>query len=149
MKERFGTFTALITKTSRNIKKLKIREMEQYGLRSSHISCLYFLYSSEPLTATEICERCEEDKATVSRALDYLEENGYVSCESKLVKRYKSPFFLTEKGKEIGKEIYDKVTFVLGEIDKELSEEDRIAFYRGLTVISDCIERVTLREEGK
>ena len=149
MKERFGTFTALITKTSRNIKKLKIREMEQYGLRSSHISCLYFLYSSKPLTATEICERCEEDKATVSRALDYLEENGYVSCESKLVKRYKSPFFLTEKGKEIGKEIYDKVNFVLNEIDKELSEEDRIIFYRGLTVISDCIERVTLREEGK
>ena len=149
MKERFETFTALITKTSRNIKKLKNREMEQYGLRSSHISCLYFLYSSESLTATEICERCEEDKATVSRALDYLEENGYVSCESKLVKRYKSPFFLTEKGKEIGKEIYDKVNFVLSEIDKELSEEDRIVFYRGLTVISDCIERVTLREEGK
>lgn len=149
MKERFETFTALITKTSRNIKKLKNREMEQYGLRSSHISCLYFLYSSESLTATEICERCEEDKATVSRALDYLEENGYVSCESKLVKRYKSPFFLTEKGKEIGKEIYDKVNFVLNEIDKELSEEDRIIFYRGLTVISDCIERVTLREEGK
>ena len=149
MKERFETFTALITKTSRNIKKLKNREMEQYGLRSSHISCLYFLYSSESLTATEICERCEEDKATVSRALDYLEENGYVSCESKLVKRYKSPFILTEKGKEIGKEIYDKVNFVLNEIDKELSEEDRIIFYRGLTVISDCIERVTLREEGK
>jgi len=149
MKERFETFTALITKTSRNIKKLKNREMEQYGLRSSHISCLYFLYSAESLTATEICERCEEDKATVSRALDYLEENGYVNCESKSVKRYKSPFFLTEKGKEIGKEIYDKVNFVLSEIDKELSEEDRIVFYRGLTVISDCIERVTLREEGK
>ena len=42
-------------------------------------------------------ERCEEDKATISRSLDFLEENGYVYCESKNVKRYKNPLLLTEK----------------------------------------------------
>ena len=78
MKERFETFTVLIAKISRNIRKIKNQEMAEYNLRSSHISCLYYLYLSKELTATELCDRCEEDKATISRSLDYLEKNGYI-----------------------------------------------------------------------
>ena len=70
MKKRFETFTVLLNRISRNIRKLKNREMAEYNLRSAHISCLYYLYLSEGLTATELCERCEEDKATVSRAVN-------------------------------------------------------------------------------
>ncbi len=143
MKERFETFTVLIVKISRNIKKLKNQEMSEYELRSTHVSCLYYLYLSESLTATELCERCEEDKATISRAVDYLETNGYVVCESKSSKRYNSPIILTEKGRLIGKEICDKVNFILDEVGAGLSEEERIAFYRCLTIISDNLERVT------
>ena len=76
--ERFETFTVLIAKISRNIKKIKNQEMAEYGLRSVHVSCLYYLYSEESLTATELCELCEEDKATISRALDHLEKNGFI-----------------------------------------------------------------------
>ena len=140
MKERFEIFTVLIAKISRNIKKIKNQEMEEYGLRSAHISCLYYLYSSEALTATELCERCEEDKATISRSLYYLEENGFITCDSKSAKRYKSPLFLTGKGKEVGKKITDKINCVLDEICIDLTEEERIEFYRSLAVISDSLE---------
>lgn len=81
MEARFETFTVLINRISRNIRKIKIGEMAEYDLRSAHISCLYYLYCSGRLTATELCEKCEEDKATVSRALDFLENKGYVTCE--------------------------------------------------------------------
>lgn len=74
MKERFETFTVLTAKISRNIRKIKNQEMLKYDLKSPHISCLYFLYCADTLTATELCERCEEDKATISRSLDYLEK---------------------------------------------------------------------------
>ena len=40
MKERFETFTVLINRISRNIRKIKNQEMAEYNLRSSHISCL-------------------------------------------------------------------------------------------------------------
>ncbi|MGN1095719.1 MAG: MarR family winged helix-turn-helix transcriptional regulator [Eubacteriales bacterium] len=141
MKERFETFTVLIAKISRNIKKIKNREMAEYGLRSPHISCLYYLYSSGDLTATELSERCEEDKATISRSLDYLENSGYLTCDSKFAKRYKSPFILTEKGKEVGKKIFDKVNRVLNEVSIGLTEEERISFYRSLNIISENLER--------
>ncbi len=141
MKERFETFTVLITKISRSIKKIKNQEMAEYGLRSSHISCLYYLYCSKGLTATDLCERCEEDKATISRSLDYLETNGYITCESKSAKRYKSPLLLTEKGSEVGKKICDKVNRVLDEVSVGLSEEERVAFYRSLAIISGNLEQ--------
>ena len=144
MKERFETFTVLIAKISRNIKKIKNQEMAEYGLRSAHISCLYYLYSADLLTATDLCERCEEDKATISRALDFLEENGFITCESKSAKRYKSPLFLTEKGKEVGKKIFEKVNWVLDEVGAGLNDEEREKFYCSLTIISENLDKITM-----
>jgi DNA-binding MarR family transcriptional regulator len=143
MNERFETFTVLIAKISRNIKKIKNQEMAEYGLRSTHISCLYYLYLSENLTATDLCEKCEEDKATISRALDYLEANEYVICEIESAKKYKRQLLLTEKGKEVGKKIYEKVNRVLAEVGVGLIEEERESFYRSLTIISNNLEKIT------
>ena len=56
MYERFETFTVLIAKISRNIRKIKIQEMAEYDLRSVHVSCLYYLYISDNITATELVE---------------------------------------------------------------------------------------------
>ena len=143
MEERFELFTALITKISRNIKKIKNLEVEEYGLRSPHVSCLYYLYVSDGMTATELCEKCEDDKATISRSLDYLETNGFIVCESKSAKRYKSPLHLTEQGREIGRKVSEKVDRVLNEVSAVLTEEERIAFYRSLAIISDSLERAS------
>lgn len=147
MNERFETFTVLINRISRNIRKIKNQEMAEYNLRSAHISCLYYLYSTDNVTATELCERCEEDKATISRALDYLEKNDYLTCESKSTKRYKSPLILTEKGNIVGKKITEKINAVLDEISVGLTEEERVAFYRSLSIISESLETVSKKSE--
>ena len=139
MEERFGTFTVLINRISRNIRKIKNFEMAEYNLRSPHISCLYYLYRFNGLTATDLCERCEEDKATISRSLDYLEKNGYLICETKSVKRYKSPLILTEKGELVGKKISEKIDRVLEDISVGLTEEERTQFYRSLSIIRESL----------
>lgn len=143
LKYRYETFTALINRISRNIRKIKNQEMADYNLRSAHISCLFYLYSGKELTATELCERCEEDKATISRSLDFLEENGYIICQSKTAKRYKSPITLTEKGNEVGKKIADKIDYVLQSISTCLTEEERVVLYRSLAIISQSLEKVS------
>ena len=142
MIERFETFTVLLNRINRNIRKIKNEEMANYELRSPHISCLYYLYISEELTSKDLCERCEEDKATISRSLDYLEKNEYLICKSQSKKRYNSPFVLTEKGVRAGKRIADKIDAVLEEISVGISDEDRTVFYRSLNIISENIEKV-------
>ena len=143
MQERFEVFTVLINRISRNIRKIKNQEMAEYKLRSAHVSCLYYIYTNNGTTATDLCERCEEDKATISRALDYLETNGFITCESKSAKRYKSPLILTAKGYEVGKKIADKISMVLDTISGDLTEQERVAFYRSLSVVSESLEAVS------
>ena len=147
MRERFETFTVLINRISRNIRKIKNQEMAEYNLRSTHVSCLYYIYTLNGATATDLCERCEEDKATISRALDYLDTNGYISREVESTKRYKSPLLMTDKGKEVGKKIADKISGVLDTISVDFTEEERIAFYRSLAIISDSLESVSKNKE--
>ncbi len=145
MTERFETFTVLIAKISRNIRRIKNQEMANYELRSPHISCLYFLYCTRGLTATELCERCEEDKATISRSLDYLEKNEFLTCDAKNTKRYKSPLILTEKGQKAGKIIAERINAILDEVSDALSPQEREEFYRSLTKISQSLDDISKR----
>lgn len=97
---------------------------------------------SDGITATDLCEYCEEDKATVSRSLDYLEKEGYLICEAKSAKRYKSPLKLTDKGVEVAKKITDKIEYFLEQISVELTEEERVQFYRSLSLISNSLNNI-------
>ena len=146
MNERFETFTVLINRISRNIRKIKNNEMREYNLRSAHISCIYYAYTTRGITFSELCEKCEEDKATVSRTLDHLKKEGYIT-ESGSAKKYKNPIILTEKGREAGKRIADKINAVLFEISNCLTEEERCAFYGSLAAISRSLDMVARRNE--
>ena len=142
MLDRFSTFTVLVDKLKRSIRKIKTEEMAEFELKSPHVSCLYYLYRYETLTSKELAEICEEDKAAISRSLDYLEENGFIVCGKEMHKRYKSPFLLTEQGKEVAKKIVEKVDHILEEASRGLSEEDRSIMYRGMAIISENLGRI-------
>ena len=147
MQERFERFTVLINRISRDIRKIKNQEMAAYHLRSAHVSCLYYMYSLDGVTAAELCEHCEEDKATISRALDYLESNGFICRASDHPKRYRSPLRLTEKGQEVGKRIAEKINAVLDTVSHTLTEDERAAFYRSLSAISRGLGAIAQNSE--
>ena len=86
---------------------------------------------------------CSSSPCIVGEESHTFEENGFILCESKSAKRYKSPLFLTEKGKEAGKKIYDAVDRVLEEVGVGLTDEQRKTFYTYLTIISDNLEKIT------
>ena len=143
MQERFNTFTTLIAKISRNIRKIKTEEMKEFDLKSPHVSCLYYLYKQDGLTAKELCDICDEDKGAVSRSLDYLESEGYIVCNSKSAKKYKSPLMLTEKGKEIAKIVCEKVDKILSIASVGLTDEKRQIFYESLNLISNNLQKIS------
>ena len=142
MENRFKLFTILNCRINRCIRKIKADEMSEFDLKSTHVSCLYYLHEQNGLTAKELCDICDEDKAAVSRALDFLENNGYLKCDSKTVKRYKSPINLTDKGILVAKKISEKIDRILGEASVGLSEENRVIFYQSLNLISENLEKI-------
>ena len=148
MQERFETFTVLINRISRDIRRIKNQEMASYHLRSAHVSCLYYIYSLDGVTSAELCEHCEEDKATISRAVDYLETNGFL-LRGTSAKRYKSPLLLTEKGRDAGKRIAEKIGGILETVSHALTEKERVEFYRCLSTISRSLEAIVQNNEEK
>ena len=142
MEERFKTFTVLVASISRSIRRIKTQEMSELALKSPHVSCLYYLYKAERMTLKELCNVCEEDKANISRSIKYLEENGYVCAESSHKKRYQTPLVLTEKGREAGAFIVKKIDSLLMAASEGLSESDREAMYRSLTLINENLQHI-------
>lgn len=135
--QRYETFTVLINRISRSIRKIKNQEMAEYRLKSVHVSCLYYLYSVGSMTSSALCDYCEEDKAAISRCVEYLEKNGYLICQLNHQKRYNSPLVLTEKGERIGRSISEKINEVLDSVGSSLSETERLSLYHSLSIISE------------
>lgn len=142
MENRFETFTLLISRINRSIQKIKTEEMAEFNLKSSHVSCLYYLYKEKSMTARDLCEICGEDKANISRSIKYLEANGYLVCESETQKRYLSPIKLTEKGAEVGKILSVRVDGILDSASHGVSDEDRSTMYRCLSVIDENLSKI-------
>lgn len=142
MQERFKNFTVLIANLSRCIHRIKTVGMAEFNLKSSHVSCLYYLYKEETLTAKGLCDVCGEDKANVSRSVKYLEENGYIRRASNAVKRYQSPLELTEKGAKTGKRLSEKIDCILNLASVGISDEDRKVMYRSLGIINENLNKL-------
>ena len=94
------------------------------------------------MTAKEITDVCEEDKAAISRSLDSLEKDGYISCESKTEKRYKSLISLTEKGRVIGAKVAEKIDRIVDMAGVGLTAENRKIFYESLSIITENLKKL-------
>ncbi len=117
--------------------------MTGLNLKSFYVSCLYYLYANgKPMTATELCEVCDEDKSYVSKSIDLLEKEGYVVCDSKTKKRYNCPISLTEKGNLIAKEVAKKIDDIVSFASQGLSEDNRRIFYSSLTLIANNLQKI-------
>lgn len=137
---RFETFSMLITKINRNMRKLKAQEMQQFNLRSSHVHYIYYLYKEKALSLKQLSQMCLSDKAAVSRGIDELQALGYVKEFDK--RRYKLFFSLTEEGEKIGEKLSSRVDTVLEATSKGLSEEERLTFYNNLAIICENLQRL-------
>lgn len=146
--ERYRYFTALITKINRNIKRIKSEEMSEFNLKGPHVSCLYYLYSTGGTTATEICEMSEDDKATISRSIDYLEEIGLVKESITDTKKYNIMLSLTEKGLEVAGQIAKKIERILDLAGSQIKDKKRKTMYECLMSINENLENIVKGYDG-
>ena len=142
LEERFEIFTKLISRISRSIRRIKTDEVAEFNLKSPHVSCLYYLHKSGKLCSVEIAEACDEDKAAISRTLDYLERQGFIECEEQGKRRYKANYVLTERGREVAEIIAKRIDKVIMLAGEELTDEERRIFYRALEKISASLDNI-------
>ena len=148
MEERYETFTVLIARINRSIKRVKSAEMAEFQLKGPYVSCLYYLSLTDGLTAAALCERCDEDKAAISRSLDDLEKSGYITCESSTGRRYRATLHLTERGRAVCRGMNERIDRIVDSASQGLSEAERKSMYRALTLISENLEQMYSGKQG-
>ncbi|MGN0971882.1 MAG: MarR family winged helix-turn-helix transcriptional regulator [Aristaeellaceae bacterium] len=146
MLHRFETFVMGITTCYKCIQRIKSMEMTEFGLKGTHVMCLFFLHRNpEGLTAAQLCHLCAEDKAASSRTVALLQEQGYVEGPDR---KYRAALRLTEAGLAIAQRI-DRLIAQWVETGSEgLSEEDRTAFYRALEIIAGNLQGAVSQGRG-
>ena len=97
MDDRFENFTVTVLKLGKLVQKIKLFEMESYGLKAIHVMCIYFA-GLAPVTAVELCRLTSEDKAAISRALSLLKQKGYITYPAGA---YNAEISLTEEGRKL------------------------------------------------
>lgn len=135
MDDIFENFTINILKLNKLVHKIKLAEMEEYGLKAIHVMCGYYLLKRpEGLTASEISRLAVEDKAALSRALATMREKDLVVYDPKT---YNSVIVLTEQGKRFAEAVLQKADRAVEAGSADMSESERVEFYRTLGVIVD------------
>ena len=145
MIDRFQAFVSGITICYKYVQKIKTMEMTEFGLKGTHVMCIFYIYhSEEKLTATQLCQLCAEDKAAISRTLMTLQEKGYVECGEK---KYRAHLTLTEEGKLLAERIDTLIEEWVSHGGDGLTEEQRTSFYHTLNLISDNLREKLTKEQ--
>lgn len=149
MKQRFETFVTAIAQIHRSIQKLKSQEMSDFGLKGTHVMCLYQLRQHpEGLNAVQLAQACEEDKAAISRTVAELREKGLVQNAPEDGRRYRVPLLLTEEGKAVTEEMNHKIIDAVLAGAQGYSQEEREVFYRVLLQVAENLQAVCADQEN-
>lgn len=134
MIQRFQSFVTGITICYKYIQRIKSVEMTGLGLKGTHAMCIFFLHHNpQGMTAAQLCQLCAEDKAAISRTLASLQKEGYLESGEK---KYRAALRLTEKGREVARQVDELVAQWVGFGGDGLTEEERTIFYKCLEHIS-------------
>lgn len=147
MIQRFDAFVSGITSCYKYIQRIKSMEMTEFGLKGTHVMCLYYLRQNPAgLTASQLCGLCAEDKAAISRTVSELKNRGYITTLSK--KAYRAMLTLTNAGQEVARKFDRLIESWVSAGGDGLSEEERSDFYKTLATIADNL-RTRIESESK
>jgi len=141
---RFEVFTLALSEINSSWNKIAADELKPYGLKGAYVIYLIALYKmKDGLTAANLCEMCNRDKAEVSRAIKVLEDKGFVVRTNTTVNGYRANITLTEQGKKVTYNLRERVKMAVEKGGKGLTEEEREIFYNCLATISENLKVIS------
>lgn len=146
MLNRFGAFVTGITACYKYLQRIKSMEMTEFGLKGTHAMCLFYLHHNpQGLTAVQLCQLCDEDKAAISRTLSELESKGYLQTRAE--KKYRAEILLTREGKALAEKMDVQIENWVCIGGEGLTERQRSNFYCALAHIASNLKE-TYENEG-
>lgn len=143
MVSRFEQFCTAISGIQRSIQKIERVEMAKYGLKGPHAQCMIAMERyPDGITAAQLCEICDKDKAAISRTVSELEQAGMLLRHDPDGKRYRSLLRLSKKGREIAKNVNDLVLVAVTKASEGYDKETQQTFVRVLSLIAGNLNSI-------
>lgn len=153
MLSKYEQFTLSISSIYHDIQRIERMEMAKFGLKGPHAQCLLAMSRyPEGITAAQLCEICEKDKAAISRAVSELAQVGLIQRNERNGIRYRSALTLTEQGKEAARSVSIRAQQAVERAGEGLDDSQREVFYRVLGLIAGNLQVICkdgLEEETK
>lgn len=144
MIDRFEMFVSFISGIHRDIQKIERDEMVKYGLKGSYAQYLVAMHRyPQGITAAELCDVCDKDKAAVSRAVKEMEDKGLLAKQDDGENQYRVKLFLTESGMEAADYVCRKATSAVQLAGVDVDDETRVIMYRALRKIAGQIQIIS------
>lgn len=151
MDDSFELLTSGVTRIYKSIQKIKRLHMDPIGLKGTHVMCIHYLYTHpEGLAGTELCAKCREDKAGISRILSDLEASHMICYQDAgNGKKYRTKAVLTEEGRAYGARISTYIEHAVIAGGNGLDASDTEVFYRVLFTIADNLDELCNKIEKR
>lgn len=143
MRSRYEQFAGSVLCLYRYIQKIQRVEMAKYGLKGSHAQCLLVMNRyPEGITAAQLSQISDKDKAAISRTLSELAREGLVERKS-TSNTYRAPLFLTEKGLDAAMRVDQIARKAVEQAGEGLTESRRTDFYATLDLLATNLHRIS------
>jgi DNA-binding MarR family transcriptional regulator len=121
----------------------QVLQTKGWDLKIEHISILARLWEEDNLTQHELGERICQDKTNITRAIDLLEENGYVKRVPCAKDRRNKYVKLTIKGKKMEQKFVPIVSNeILGKACKGFKKEEIDLLKKMLNKMYDNLKNI-------
>ena len=143
MLERYELLSSSISSMYHDIQKIERVEMAKFGLKGPHAQCMLAMNRyPEGLTASQLCELCDKDKASISRTVAELEQAGMVVRDTRSGNRYRAPLTLTPKGVMAANAVSQRALLAVEQAGVGLKDEQRHVFYQVLMLIAGNLHTI-------
>ena len=96
------------------------------------------------MSASELAAAAQSNRSLVSRGINELFDKGIVfTQENSSKRRYGWKLMLTDKGRQLADLIASIVEDIQKTVNRDISEEDLITFYRTLKILANCFEELS------
>lgn len=143
MISKYELFSTSVASMQHDIQRIERVEMAKFGLKGPHAQCLLAM-SRYPkgITAAQLCEVCEKDKAAISRTLAELEERGMVCRMENNGSRYRAKLMLTQQGAAAAEAVKERAQLAVEQAGAGLDDSQREIFYRVLALIAGNLHAI-------
>lgn len=119
--------------------------MAKYGLKGPHAQCMIAMSRyPDGVTAAQLCEICDKDKAAISRTISELEQAGMLLRHDPEGKRYRSLLRLSDRGREIARSVGELVFLAVSKASEGYDSEHQQTFMRVLSLIAGNLHSICL-----